>query len=112
LPFYDLFVKLLGINAARNALLDQAAVGPSHRVLDIGCGTGTLATLIKTRHPSLDVVGLDPDPKAVDLARRKTKRAEADVRFDQGFSDELPFPDASFDHVFSSFLHVPPPSGR
>src|SRR5258708_1611032 len=47
LPLYDPFVKLLGGDAARKALLDQAAIRASQRVLDIGCGTGTLVVMIK-----------------------------------------------------------------
>ena len=58
----------------RRTLLDQATIKPGFRVLDIGCGTGTLAILIKSLHPGVDVVGLDPDPKA--LAERKEKRNE------------------------------------
>ena len=53
LPSYDPFVKLLGGDTARRVLLDQATVRPGHRVLDIGRGTGTLAILIKRRHPDL-----------------------------------------------------------
>ncbi len=104
LPLYDPLVKLLGADTARRALLDQAAVRPTHRVLDIGCGTGTLATLIKCLHRNAEVVGLDPDPKALARARRKAARAEVSIQFDQGFADELPYPDASFDRVFSSFM--------
>ena len=47
LPLYDPIVTLLGGNAARRVLLEQAALRQAHRVLDIGCGTGTLAALIK-----------------------------------------------------------------
>ena len=102
LPLYDPFVKLLGGDAARMALLDQAALRPGQCVLDVGCGTGTLATLIKQLHPEVKVVGLDPDPKALARARRKAERAA--VQFDHGFGDELPYPEASFDRVFSSFM--------
>lgn len=104
LPFYDPMVKLLGGDAARRKLLDQAALVPGHRVLDIGCGTGTLVTLIKRLHPDVDVVGLDPDPKALARAAKKAARARVSVQVDQGFSDELPYPDASFDRVLSSFM--------
>jgi ubiquinone/menaquinone biosynthesis C-methylase UbiE len=104
LPFYDPLVKLFGADAVRRVLLDQAAVRPNHRVLDIGCGTGTLVTLIKRFYPGVDVVGLDPDPKALTRARKKAARAGVSIRLDQGFSDELPYPDASFDRVFSSFM--------
>lgn len=104
LPLYDPFVRLVGGDAARKALLDQAAVARGHRVLDIGCGTGTLAILIKQLYPDADVVGLDPDPKALARAREKAERAAVSVQFDQGFSDELPYPDSSFDRIFSSFM--------
>ena len=104
LPLYDPLVKLSGGDAARRALLDQAALRPGQRVLDIGCGTGTLVTLIKRLHPDVDVVGLDPDPKALARARRKAGRAAVSVQFDQGFADELPYTEASFDRVFSSLM--------
>src|SRR5262245_32965607 len=42
LPLYDPFVKLLGADRVRAHLLDQAALQPQHRILDVGCGTGTL----------------------------------------------------------------------
>jgi ubiquinone/menaquinone biosynthesis C-methylase UbiE len=104
LPLYDPLVKLLGGNPARRALLDQAAILPGHRVLDIGCGTGSLVMLIKRLHPDADITGLDPDPKALARAKRKAKQAAVSVQFDQGFSEELPYPQGSFDRVFSSFM--------
>jgi ubiquinone/menaquinone biosynthesis C-methylase UbiE len=104
LPLYDPFVKLLGGDRARRALLDQAAIQAGHRVLDVGCGTGDLVTLIKRHHPDVDVVGLDPDPKALTRTRRKAERTTVRIQIDQGFSDELPYPDDSFDRVFSSFM--------
>jgi ubiquinone/menaquinone biosynthesis C-methylase UbiE len=104
LPLYDPFVKLLGGDKARRALVDQAPLRPGHRVLDVGCGTGTLVVLMKRLHPDIDVVGLDPDPKALARGRRKAERAGLSIHFDRGFADELPYPDASFDRVFSSFM--------
>ncbi|HET9532222.1 MAG TPA: class I SAM-dependent methyltransferase, partial [Blastocatellia bacterium] len=104
LPLYDPVVKLLGGDAARRTLLEQAVIRPGHRVLDIGCGTGTLVTLIKRLHPEVEVVGLDPDPKALARARLKSERTGASVQFDQGYADELPYADASFDRVLSSFM--------
>lgn len=109
LPLYDPVVELLGAETAQSSLLDQAGLEPKYRVLDIGCGTGTLATRIKQLYPDVTVVGLDPDPKALLRAHRKAQRAGTSVQFDQGFSDNLPYSAATFDRVFSSFMfhHLP-----
>jgi ubiquinone/menaquinone biosynthesis C-methylase UbiE len=104
LPFYDPILKLLGADRARRALIDQAELWPNDRVLDIGCGTGTLAVQIKTLHPYVDVVGLDPDPKALNRARQKAERAGVPIQFNQGFADQLPYYDGTFNRVFSSFM--------
>jgi ubiquinone/menaquinone biosynthesis C-methylase UbiE len=110
LPLYDPFVKLLGGDAARMTLLGQAALRPGHRVLDVGCGTGTLMVLIKRQFPDVEVVGLDPDPKALARAKRKAQRAALSIQLDRGFADVLPYADGSFDRVFSSFMlhHLQP----
>ena len=99
----------MGADQARRGLLDQAQIRPGHRILDIGCGTGSLLIQLKRCYPGTDVVGLDPDPKALARASRKAARAAVSIQFDQGFGDELPYPEASFDRVFSSlmFHHVP-----
>jgi ubiquinone/menaquinone biosynthesis C-methylase UbiE len=104
LPFYDPFVRLLGGDAARAALLEHAALRVGHRVLDIGCGTGTLVVLIKRRYPEVEVVGLDPDPKAFARAARKAGREGLSIQLDRGFADQLPYAESSFDRVFSSFM--------
>jgi SAM-dependent methyltransferase len=104
LPLYDLIAKLLGADRARQKLFDLAPLRPGDRVLDIGCGTGTFATMLKQRYPGVEVTGLDPDPKALARARHKAEQAGVSVRFDQGFADSLEYPATSFDVVFSSFM--------
>jgi ubiquinone/menaquinone biosynthesis C-methylase UbiE len=109
LPLYDPLVKLLGADRVRRKLFDQASVQPDHRILDIGCGTGTFAVAVKRWLPTVNVVGLDPDPKALARSQRKARGAGVSIRFDQGFASVLPYADASFDRVFSSFMfhHLP-----
>src|SRR4051812_13799571 len=70
LPLYDPFTRLIGVQAAHRKLVDQAELVSADRVLEIGCGTGNLALLVKRTQPHLDVVGLDPDPKALARAGR------------------------------------------
>jgi ubiquinone/menaquinone biosynthesis C-methylase UbiE len=104
LPFYDLIAKLLGADRARQTLLDQAALQPDARALDIGCGTGTFAVALKRRYPTVDIVGVDPDERALARAKRKAERAGVEVRFQRGFADSLEYPAATFEVVFSSFM--------
>ncbi len=104
LPLYDPLMSLLGFGRLRSALLHQSELRSEHRVLDVGCGTGTFAVLVKRVNPAVEVVGLDPDPRALARARRKAARANVSVRFDQGSADALPYPDAAFDRVFSSMM--------
>ncbi len=112
LPFYDLLTKLLGVEAAHRRLLEQAAIQPGYRILEIGCGTGNLAILAKRLNPSADVLGIDPDPKALTRACKKAHRAGLVMEFREAFSEQLPFPDASFDRVLSALMlhHVQPAS--
>ncbi|MCI0573054.1 MAG: class I SAM-dependent methyltransferase [Myxococcaceae bacterium] len=104
LPLYDPCLRLLGIQRYRDRLIDAASIRPGHRVLDVGCGTGSLSVQVKQRHPGSDVIGIDPDPKALALARAKAARAGLPISFQEGFGEALPFADASFDRVVSSFV--------
>jgi ubiquinone/menaquinone biosynthesis C-methylase UbiE len=104
LPLYDPFTTLLGLDRVRRNLLRQADLRPGHRVLDIGCGTGSLAVLIKQLFPEVEVVGVDPDQKALARAARKARRVGATIQLDRRFSDALNYSQASFDRVFSSFM--------
>jgi ubiquinone/menaquinone biosynthesis C-methylase UbiE len=111
LPLYDPFTRLFGIDSLRMTLLDQASLQPHHRVLDVGCGTGSLAVLIKRLYPTVEVTAVDPDPKALGRAERKAARTRVSVRFDRGFADALPYSAATFDRVFSSLMFHHLPSG-
>jgi ubiquinone/menaquinone biosynthesis C-methylase UbiE len=104
LPLYDPLQKWLLGDAAYRALVDQAHLQPGQRVLEIGCGTGNVVMLIKQLHARVDVVGLDPDPKALERAQRKTRRAGLSIQLDRGFADALPYAAESFDRVFSSLM--------
>jgi ubiquinone/menaquinone biosynthesis C-methylase UbiE len=104
LLLYDPLMTLLGANPARRVLVNQAGLEPGQRVLEVGCGTGTLLMMIAEQHAGVSVVGLDPDPRALARARHKAAMASRSIRLDRGFADALPYTDSSFDRVFSSFM--------
>jgi ubiquinone/menaquinone biosynthesis C-methylase UbiE len=104
LPLYDPLTWLLRLGGTRQTLLREAELRPGHRVLDIGCGTGTLAILAKRSVPGAEVTGIDPDEMALARARKKARRAGVEVHFEAARADALPCPDASVDRVLSSFM--------
>jgi len=104
LPLYDPLSRLLGSAAAHRRLIEQAKLSKGQRVLDVGCGTGNLALLVKAMHPDVEVVALDPDPKALARALAKARRRRLDVRFELGFADATGSPDRVFDCVLSAFM--------
>ncbi len=69
---------------------------PPVRTLDVACGTGFL-----TRHLRGDVVGLDASERMLEVARGQAPRA----RFEHGDALSLPFDDAAFDRVFTSYFY-------
>lgn len=105
--FFDPFIRLaLPERRFKRRLLEQAAPEPGQRILDVGCGTGTLAILAASAQPKAEVIGLDADPEILTRARHKAEAGGAEVRFDQGFSTELPYEDESLDLVLSTlFFH-------
>lgn len=94
----------MGFDRSRQELISQANIRPDHHILDIGCGTGSFVVLLKRQYPGLQVIGLDPDPKALHRAEKKIRRAGVSVQLDRGFADQLPYEKDSFDRVFSSFM--------
>jgi ubiquinone/menaquinone biosynthesis C-methylase UbiE len=105
LPLYDPLLRLLMREQVfRQRFFEQADIQPQHHVLDVGCGTGTMAVLIRQRRPAATVVGVDGDPKALAVARTKAAKASVVVQFDEALADRLPYPDGCFDRVLSSLV--------
>lgn len=104
-PLYDPVLRW-GMRelAFRRHLVGQMALRPGMRVLDLGCGTGTLTLMIKTAHPDVEIIGLDGDPQVLALARTKAARAGVAIRWDLGLADTLPYPTGLFDRVVSSLV--------
>jgi ubiquinone/menaquinone biosynthesis C-methylase UbiE len=98
----------------RERTLDLAGVAAGERVLDVCCGTGTLAFAAKERVGSNGSVhGIDASNEMIAYAKGKAARRDLAVVFDVAAAQSLPFPDASFDVVTCSLaLHHLPEQAR
>jgi ubiquinone/menaquinone biosynthesis C-methylase UbiE len=104
-PAYDTLIRLtMPERAFKRRLIEQAQLRDRHTVLDLGCGTATLAIMAKCAQPGAIVLGLDGDRKILAIAARKVARAGVDVRLQHGMAFDLPYPDASLDRVLSSLV--------
>jgi ubiquinone/menaquinone biosynthesis C-methylase UbiE len=113
--FYDPVIRATTRESRfKSLLIDQAAPSPGQRILDLGCGTGTLALQVKRRQPGADVVGLDADPEMLAQARGKARQAGVELELTEGYSTQLPYEEASFDRVLSTlfFHHLDPDPKR
>jgi ubiquinone/menaquinone biosynthesis C-methylase UbiE len=111
---YDLLIGLATLGreqAFRRRIADLARLHPGEAVLDVGCGTGTLAIVARERvgAPPGHVTGIDPSVQMIARARRKAERASLPIDFQVGVIEHLAFPDQSFDVVLSTFMmhHLP-----
>jgi ubiquinone/menaquinone biosynthesis C-methylase UbiE len=113
--FYDPLVRLTLREARWRALLvAQASLRSGHRVLDLGCGTGSLTLMLKRACPDADVTGLDADPSVLARARRKAAAKGLAIDFREGTAVAPPFAWRSFDRIVSSLLfhHLVPDDKR
>ena len=105
---YDLLVWLITggrERAFRDHLITLARVEAGESVLDVGCGTGSLAIAAKGRVGSLGRVhGIDASAAMVARATKKARKRGIDVLFEQAVAEALPFPDAQFDVVLSTVM--------
>lgn len=104
MPLYDVVHHVFGLHPIHREMVALAGLRDGQRVLDVGCCTGNLLRTTGKLHPEVELVGLDPDAKSLARAGRKARRAGLAMRLDRGFAQELPYPDDSFDRVFSSLM--------
>jgi cyclopropane fatty-acyl-phospholipid synthase-like methyltransferase len=110
---YDGGVRLLTRETVwRGELVHRLSPAPGEAILDVGCGTGSLAILLKQAQPEASITGLDPDSEALAIARAKADVAGVEIEWRQGFAhDAADF--GAFDKVVSSLVfHQVPLEGK
>lgn len=114
-PAFDAVVALtVRDRTVKRRVIAHAGIGTGESVLDVGCGTGTLAIAAAKAAPGVAASGLDADPTILARAKSKAEEAGVKVEFAEGRSDALPYEDASFDLVLSTlfFHHLPDDAKR
>lgn len=113
--FIDTFVFRGLAREIRQKTANLAHVQPGEAVLDVGCGTGQLVLDVARRVGHVgQVAGIDPGTEQIARARTKAARRGLSVEFQVGVIEQLPFPDQTFEVVFSTLMmhHLPAPLKR
>jgi ubiquinone/menaquinone biosynthesis C-methylase UbiE len=112
--FMDTFLFRGKLRELKLRTANLADIQPGEQVLDVGCGTGTLAIEVARRWSAGRVSGVDPGPQQIARARSKATRRNLPISFQIGVIEQLPFPDQSFNVVFSTLMmhHLPAPLKR
>jgi demethylmenaquinone methyltransferase/2-methoxy-6-polyprenyl-1,4-benzoquinol methylase len=105
---YDLLNRLisLGIDQGwRRQTVVAMKLGNAGRALDLATGTADLALLVASTHPGIEVDGVDPSTRMLEIGRRKIDRRglAGRVHLSVGIAEELSFPDSTFDAISIAF---------
>ncbi|HEX3045655.1 MAG TPA: class I SAM-dependent methyltransferase [Bacillota bacterium] len=100
-PFLRIFIPEIKF---KEAVIKQAEIKSIARVLDFGCGTGTMVILMKSKYPDTLITGIDIDRDILKIAANKVADRGLKIKLDHYQGSSLPYPDHYFDRVVSSLV--------
>ncbi len=109
-PVKTMMLWILGGNGSlEKASLEHAGINKGEQILDVGCGTGTLAIEAKKQVGDGKVYGIDASPEMIIQAEKKLEKLGLDIEFKIGLIESIPHQDNEFDLVLSSLMmhHLP-----
>lgn len=103
--FYDVFLQhAMPEKRFKSKLLQLANIEGNQLILDFGCGTGTLAIMIKNFDPAAEVFGVDVDSHVLKIAAEKVAQSKSDIVLSIYDGVTLPYANNTFDKVISSLV--------
>ena len=108
--FYDSVMdRLMHDTEIKRRLIRQIGAKAGQKIVDVGCGTGTLSILLKKDFPCAEVFGVDIDPNVLRIAERKRSEANVELVLRRSAAQSLPFETGSMDQAISSLVlhHLP-----
>lgn len=105
---YDWFAAT---NRRARAVINAFTPSPGDRLLDVGCGTGSLCIALKeVAGPDGEAEGIDASARMVEVASRKAEKRGSGAKFTVAPIEKLPFGDSTFDKAYSTLMvhHLPP----
>ena len=108
-PLYDIiFRSFWGGRETqfRQRVIDLMNLVGGESLLDVGCGTGALTSMIAQKmNGKGSIFGIDLSPRMIEIARKKTNRQGSQIEYRVGSSLALPFSDETFDVVVTSLVY-------
>lgn len=114
-PLYDFFCGIFGLGKKfKETVLESIPIKEKSTIADIGCGTGVLLEIAASKYPKAKLLGIDPDPISLLIAKRRIEKYGKRIILKKAFAESLPFDDNSIDVCFSTFAfhHMPDPIKR
>jgi ubiquinone/menaquinone biosynthesis C-methylase UbiE len=107
--FDDIFLQDPMYRETLEKMAAEVDGGDHLKVLDLGCGTGNLISLLLEKFPAAAIMGIDPSQGMREICCSRFGDHPS-VIIAEGDALHIPFPDTSFDYVLSSLAlhHVPP----
>lgn len=100
-PVYDPIIKIVvPEKRIKQQVIDLAEPQTGDKILDFGCGTGTLCQMLKIQNHDIDITGIDVDPEILEIARKKAP----ELAFTSFDGSTLPFKTNSFDKIISTWV--------
>jgi ubiquinone/menaquinone biosynthesis C-methylase UbiE len=105
-PVYDFVLRfIMREQVFKQLLVKQINPQPGDKILDLGCGTGTLTLMIHKQQPDADLTGLDGDEQVLKIARQKSHQAGfTKIHWENGMAFNLPYQEESFEIVASCLV--------